>query len=349
MLGESEDDESNTMTIHEQMHNAFATHALNQGYGIGLRNKFGNAPLDTSVTAQGPSARLRLTLRPRTLILGHKAGLWLKEYSFSSFCGLAEALIIHDWQTFSYPENFKSKKKFLVEIENGSDTKEYPMTLSHASSRKTYETTILPVIKEDGPKPRIRVRIKDNECGFDCQCDDSRELEVEALDVGFLRILAEWHRWTEQPKMLSNSQVFGSVMFDLLYPSPAFDDHNEFDMQLPDGQVFRIVRGMEPLLGPEVQETLSRFTTKEPQAGVKPSRVKLWPSSRLRFDRPQDSPSQKSPGKMTFSAFSSYHANLEHRFGTGRRHYIRPQASQVHTIQIRSPTHHAAVFRDGQV
>ncbi|KAL8719416.1 MAG: hypothetical protein Q9225_003581 [Loekoesia sp. 1 TL-2023] len=296
IFDDPEEDEPTTMTVNDQLRHAFAVHALNQGHGGGLRNEFASSALNPTIAAQGPSARLRLTIRPRTLILGHKAGLWLKDYSFNSFCGLAQALMIHDWQTFCYPEIFKSKKKFFVEIENGKKPKSYSMTLLHPTSRRSYETKILPVIRGNEPKPRIRVRIDENECGFDCGCDDSRELEIDALDVGFLTILAEWHRWEEKPKVLSNSKVFETTMFDLLFPSPAFDDHDEFDMQMPNGHTFRLIRGTEPLLSAEVQKALSCITTKQKQPGVKPSKIKLWPSNRLQLDRSQDSPSQKSPG-----------------------------------------------------
>ncbi|KAL9026063.1 MAG: hypothetical protein Q9196_005217 [Gyalolechia fulgens] len=292
-----DDEEPTTMTFDQQIRHAFAMHALNQGYGGGLRNAFASSALTKENTTRDPSARLRLTLRPRTLIFGHKAGLWLKDYSFASFCGLAEALMLHDWQTFGYPTTFKAQKKFTVQVagSNGIKAKAYSMTLLHHASKRTYETKILPILQGGDPKPRIRVRTEMNDCSFDCNCDDSRELEVEALDMGFLTILAEWHRWEDKAKASINSLIFATTMFDLLFPSPAFSDHNEFDMELPDGQTFHLVRGVDQLLSAEVQEQLSLITTKERQVGLKPGKVKLWPSNRFVLDRPQASPSQNSP------------------------------------------------------
>ncbi|KAI4176006.1 MAG: hypothetical protein LQ343_001288 [Gyalolechia ehrenbergii] len=297
IFDKSDEEEPTTMTLDQQIRHAFAMHALNQGYGGGLRNAFASSALGKANAAQEPSARLRLTLRPRTLILGHKAGLWLKDFSFVSFCGLAEALMLHDWQTFGYPTTFRARKRFIVEVagSNGTKPKEYSMTLLHHASKRTYETKIRPILQGGDPRPRIRVRTEMNNCGFDCNCDDSRELEVEALDMGFLTILAEWHQWKDKAKTSINSLIFATIMFDLLFPSPAFNDHNEFDMELPDGQTFHLVRGVDQLLSAEVQEQLSLITTKEREAGVKPNKIKLWPSNRFVLDRPQASPSQKSP------------------------------------------------------
>ncbi|KAL8937324.1 MAG: hypothetical protein Q9216_004482 [Gyalolechia sp. 2 TL-2023] len=300
MSDDSDGEEPSTMSLEsldQQKRHAFAMHALNQGYGGGLRNAFAGSALGRANAAQEPSAKLRLTLRPRTLILGHKAGLWLKDYSFTSFCGLAEALMTHDWQTFGYPTTFKAQKRFTVEIAGSKDTKsrEYPMTLSHHASRRTYDTKIRPILQGNDPKPDIRVRTEMNSCGFDCDCDDSRELEVEALDMGFLTILAEWHRWEDKARASNNSLIFATIMFDLLFPAPAFNDHDEYDMELPDGQTFHLVRGMNQLLSAEVQEQLSHITTKDKQAGVKPNKIKVWPSNRFVLDRPQASPSQISP------------------------------------------------------
>lgn len=300
IFDKSDEEEPTTMTLDQQIRHAFAMHALNQGYGGGLRNAFASSALGKANAAQEPSARLRLTLRPRTLILGHKAGLWLKDFSFVSFCGLAEALMLHDWQTFGYPTTFRARKRFIVEVagSNGTKPKEYSMTLLHHASKRTYETKIRPILQGGDPRPRIRVRTEMNNCGFDCNCDDSRELEVEALDMGFLTILAEWHQWKDKAKTSINSLIFATIMFDLLFPSPAFNDHNEFDMELPDGQTFHLVRGVDQLLSAEVQEQLSLITTKEREAGVKPNKIKLWPSNRFVLDRPQASPSQKSPSKL---------------------------------------------------
>lgn len=290
------------MDLDQRVRHAFAMHALNQAYGSGgLRNAFASS----TVAAQEPNGRLRLTLRPRTLIYGHKAGLWLTKYTFESFCGLAEALMTHDWQTFGYP-SIGGEKEFTVEVagDNGTQAKEYQMALPrhklHSRSKRTYETKILPILQGGEPKPRIRVRTAMNDCPFNCDCDDSRELEVEALDIGFLTILVEWHKWEDKSKSSINSVMFADTMFALLFPPPAFNDHDDFDIELPDGQTFHLVRGVGQLLSAEVQKQLSLITTRERQPGVKPRRIKLCPSNRLVLDRPQASPSQKSPSRLMF-------------------------------------------------
>ncbi|KAL9593848.1 MAG: hypothetical protein Q9219_007357 [cf. Caloplaca sp. 3 TL-2023] len=272
----SEEEGPMKMRIDEELRHAFAVHALNQGYGRGLRNDFASSVPETTGTTPGSGTRLRLTVRPRTLIYGHKAGLWLKDFSWESFCGLAQALMIHDWQTFEYPE-IDEKKKFTVEVENREGNNRYSMTLLHSNSRKTYQLKILPFIRGDGPKPRVRVLTAKNTCSFDCDCDDSREIEVEAVDMGFLTMYAPWHLWQQKEKFGSNTKVFEITMFDLLFPSPAFNEYLEFDMEFPDGTVYRLERGMEPFLGLEVQQHLSRITTREREPGVKAQRIKLWP------------------------------------------------------------------------
>lgn len=286
------------MTTEQQMKHAFAMHALNQGHGVGLRNEFPS------------TARLKLKPpRPRSLIHGHKAALWLTDYSYESFCGLARALALHEQQTFGYVYDGlgarKESNRFYVEIEEELQGKT-ALNSGSATFKNTYENVILPFLKRPDPKRRIRVRAQINtlreqigiDCDFDCDCDDSRELELEALDVGKLRVLAEWHRWGEEAQLASNSLIFETTIFDLLYPSPAFDDQFDFIMELPDHTRHRLVRGTEPFLGAEVQEALSHFTTTTEVAGVKPQQVKLWPQRGPMIEPPQASPSQKSPGKV---------------------------------------------------
>lgn len=287
-------------------------HALNQGHGVGLQNAFPSSGLTFKL--RGP--------RPRTLVHGHKAGLYLTDYSFESFCGLAQALALHERQTFGYvDERYKPNPKareFFVEIEGDPRRGKSAMSSGGNTFRKNYETKILPILRDtDDAKPRIRVRARtEEECGFDCECDDSRELEVEAVDVGFLRVLAEWHRWEETPMLLSNSQIFETTMFDLLFPLPAFADQHDFMMELPDGDGYRLARGMEPLLSARVQEALSHVTTQTKQEGVKPNRIKIWPTNLPILPRPQVSPGQKSPSKLLLVNFTKP-TNLQYRCSKG--------------------------------
>ncbi|KAL8649916.1 MAG: hypothetical protein Q9210_004122 [Variospora velana] len=290
---------STSTTTAQQMQHAFAMHALNQGHGVGLRNEF-------------PKEFRRLKIkppRPRTFILGHKAGLWLTDYSYQSFCDLAKALALHEQQTLGYVyERTRPEEKvygFYVEIEGEREGKRAINSISKTSTfSERFETAVLPFLNRPDPKPRIRVRAQidtlrehiDTQCKFDCDCDDSRELELMALDVGRLRLLAEWHRWDEDALLHSNSLIFETTMFDLLYPSPAFADEYEFVMELPDHTTYRLVRGTKPLLGAEAQQALSRFTTIKKEAGVQPRQVQLWPRGESTVETAQASPSQKSPG-----------------------------------------------------
>ncbi|KAI4147549.1 MAG: hypothetical protein LQ341_001771, partial [Variospora aurantia] len=286
-------------TMAQQMQHAFAMHALNQGHGVGLRNEFSK-----------DFRRLKIKPpRPRTFILGHKAGLWLTDYSYQSFCDLAKALALHEQQTIGYVDERNKRDErvydFYVEIEGERQGKSAINPNSKKDTfRETFETAVLPLLNRPDPKPRIRVRAQidtlrkqiGTHCNFDCDCDDSRELELMALDVGRLRVLAEWHRWNEDALLHSNSLIFETTMFDLLYPSPAFADEYEFIMELPDHTTYRLVRGTKPMLGAEAQQALSRFTTIEKEAGVQPRQVQLWPRGESTVEMAQASPCQKSPG-----------------------------------------------------
>lgn len=288
-------------TMAQQMQHAFAMHALNQGHGVGLRNEFSK-----------DFRRLKIKPpRPRTFILGHKAGLWLTDYSYQSFCDLAKALALHEQQTIGYVDERNKRDErvydFYVEIEGERQGKSAINPNSKKDTfRETFETAVLPLLNRPDPKPRIRVRAQidtlrkqiGTHCNFDCDCDDSRELELMALDVGRLRVLAEWHRWNEDALLHSNSLIFETTMFDLLYPSPAFADEYEFIMELPDHTTYRLVRGTKPMLGAEAQQALSRFTTIEKEAGVQPRQVQLWPRGESTVEMAQASPCQKSPGKV---------------------------------------------------
>lgn len=297
-LYDSSPNATETMTFREQMHHAFALHALLQGHGTGLQNAI-------------PQKLKMNPPRQRTLILGHKAGLYLSDYSYDSFCAVAKALALHEQQTFAYVMERGGRLKqaggFAVEVEGDMKRKGgNAFMFSQKTFRDNYEMFILPLLqRNDVNKPRIRVRAETDieakkrdvpNCGFVCDCDDSRELELVALDVGFLRVLASWHRWEEEAQLLSNSRVFETTMFELLFPGEAFVE-NYYMLELPDGESYRLQRGTEPLLSGEIQEALSRLTTREKQAGVEPRKVKLWPVKGPLIERSQISPARRSPGK----------------------------------------------------
>ncbi|KAI4192320.1 MAG: hypothetical protein LQ346_004365 [Caloplaca aetnensis] len=290
-----------TMTLFEQMHHVFALHALLQGHGTGLQN-----PIPHKLKMQPP--------RQRTLILGHKAGLYLSDYRYECFCAVAKALALHEQQTFGYVMERGGPAKeaggFAVEIEGDRRRKGgNAFMFSQSTFKENYHQHILPVLQRNElDKPRVRVRAQTDvpradrkvveevphTCGFVCGCDDSRELELVALDVGYLRVFAEWHRWREETKLLSNSRVFEATLFDLLFPEEAFIE-GYYMLELPGGESYRLRRGTEPLLSEEIQRAFTDLTTRERQEGVVPMQVKLWPVKGPLVDRGQASPARKSP------------------------------------------------------
>lgn len=278
------------------------------GKGI-LRNKSATTAADKDSNPQKGKSKLRLFQRPRkTLILGHKAGLWLTNYAFESFCQVANTLLLHQWNdlhTSRLPKMVGPKKlqnwEFSVDIRDG-DKKDKQVVIKPYTEvgRKNYEKFIMPVLQKNEPKLLIRVRDGKLECGFECKdpsCDNSRDLEVIAPDVGFLRILVDWHRWREHPKLVDNSQVFENGVFGLLFPLP--DGNKEYMIELPDGSTFHVSRDASPSFSAEVQEALSHITTAESWEGVRPEKIKLIPYTPVQaitMARPPTSPSQRSPG-----------------------------------------------------
>lgn len=278
------------------------------GKGI-LRNKSATTTTDKDSNPQKGKSKLRLYQRPRkTLILGHKAGLWLTNYAFESFCQVANTLLLHQWNdlhTSRLPKMVGPKRlqnwEFSVDIRD-SDKKDKQVVIKPYTEvgRKNYEKSIMPVLQKNEPKPLIRVRDGKLECGFECKdpsCDNSRDLEVVAPDVGFLRILVDWHRWREHPKLIDNSQVFENGVFGLLFPLP--DGNQEYMIELPDGSTFHVSRDASPSFSAEVQEALSGITTSESREGVRPQTIKLIPYTPVQaitMERPPTSPSQRSPG-----------------------------------------------------
>ncbi|KAL8849719.1 MAG: hypothetical protein Q9221_005329 [Calogaya cf. arnoldii] len=293
-----------------------------------LRNESATTATAINVTPHKSKTKLTLFQRPRrTLILGHKAGLWLKNYSFKSFCQLANALFLHQWndsESRSLPTHAKAGAEYMskwwktwktfVDIKDGDKKpKQISFKLYTESGRRQYERSILPILEQTESKPLIRVRDGKLDCdgelkhedleNYDLECkepshDNSRDLEVLVPDVGYLRILANWHLWREQPKLHENSLIFENGVIQLLFPST--DGNDEYTVELPDGSTFHIARNAPPTLPAELQEALSHITTAESQEGVEPKQIKLrpyTPPNNLTMERPPASPSQKSPGK----------------------------------------------------
>ena len=292
----------------EQLQRAFATHASREASitapAVGLdsavtrdtssqvspetprrQSRFTTRDNDASVPKA--KSKLKLIQRPRTLIHGHKAGLWLTNYSFVSFCHVSNALLLHQWndlgrQPKMIGPNGVKNFEFSVDIISGHTNKKQVVIFKPftEAGKGKYEKQILPVLKMKEPKPTIRIRHGGWKCGCECEeepsCDNSRDLEVLAPDVGFLRILADWHRWQEASKLVENSQVFEQGIFELLFPS-LIHKKNEYTIELPDGSNFHVSRDGNPSLSARLQEALSRITTAESQEGVEPEQIKLWP------------------------------------------------------------------------
>ncbi|KAL8773642.1 MAG: hypothetical protein Q9209_001408 [Squamulea sp. 1 TL-2023] len=307
------DTEQSDIPLGEQLEQAFTLHALYQGEGGVLPNRFATTTAAQDNPTPQAKTKFKLFQRPRTLILGHKAGLWLTNYAFDSFCQVANTLILHQWDDMGgYPKDYskvkdRGKLDITVEIKDGNKRiKRVVIKLHTEAGRKQYEKLILPVLQKQEPKPRIRVHDGKLKCDFDCKrepkdkepsCDNSRDLEVEVPDVGFLRVLADWHRWRKQPKLIENSKVFENAVFRLLFPTTT--DKHEFAIELPDGTTFHVSRKAQPALPADVQEALSHMTTAESQQGVTPQKIKLLPyttSQKHILERPPESPGQKSPG-----------------------------------------------------
>ncbi|KAL8777895.1 MAG: hypothetical protein Q9213_007662 [Squamulea squamosa] len=307
------DTKQSGIPLGNQLEQAFTLHALYQSEGGVLRNRFAATTAAKDALTQQTKTKLKLFQRPRTLILGHKAGLWLTNYAFDSFCQVANTLILHQWDDVGgYPKDYskvKDREKLDISVDIKDGDKKIKRIVIKAlteAGKKQYEKIIMRILQKQEPKPLIRVHDGKLKCNFDCKrvptdnepsCDNSRDLEVEVPDVGFLRVLADWHRWREQPKLVENSGVFENAVFRLLFPTTT--DKNEFTIELPDGVTFRVTRNAHPALPADVQKALSHITTAESQEGVAPAKIKLRPyksAPQLILERPPESPSQKSPG-----------------------------------------------------
>ncbi|KAL8730882.1 MAG: hypothetical protein Q9166_003809 [cf. Caloplaca sp. 2 TL-2023] len=303
------DSEQPEPTFEEVFREACIMHALYQTQGGKFRNEFANQSVTEDDAAQTSRAKLKLTQRQRTWLEGHKAGLWLVDEDYGAFCKCANVLLLHQWHSFGkYPKGVKNED--LEKLDIHTDIKDGNKKLEHIKfkaytedGRRKFERYILPVLQRSGDQEtRLFVHDGDLMCDMNCKrkkryvdespCDNSRDLEVETDDVGRLRVLADWHRWREQPKLVENSHVFEIAVLDMLFPLP--DQGNEFYLELPDGQNFHIFRKASPALTAEVQEALSRITTSESHAGVQPQRIKLSPRRLSRqhvFGKPPESPS----------------------------------------------------------
>ncbi|KAL8916335.1 MAG: hypothetical protein Q9172_006355 [Xanthocarpia lactea] len=307
---DSSDTEQPDVPFSEQVEHAFALHALYQSDGGILRNKF--AARGASEDAQKSKTNIQGQISSKTLIIGHKAGLWLKNYDFDSFCQAGNTLILHQWNDLGFPfrpgpNKDLDKLKIVVNIKDGDKrAKQVTIKAFTEAGRRDYEKQVLPILQSNEPKPQIRVQDGNLKCGFECKrgpkdkepsCDNGRDLEVHAPEIGYLRVLADWHRWREQPKLTENSRVFEAAVFCLLYPASI--DKNEYEIKVPDGTTFRVSRDARPSLTAEVQEALSHITAAESQEGVEPEKITLSPFIPIQpiiLGRPPASPSQKSPG-----------------------------------------------------
>ncbi|KAL9636809.1 MAG: hypothetical protein Q9204_002109 [Flavoplaca sp. TL-2023a] len=292
----------------EQLQRAFATHASREASipapAVGLdsavtrdtsspaspgtpRHRSRSTTGDNDTSIAKAKSKLKLIQRPRTLIHGHKAGLWLTNYNFVSFCHVSNALLLHQWNDLGRQPKLIGPKgvknfEFSVNIMYGHTKKKQVVIFKPftEAGKGKYEKHILPVLEMREPKPTVQIRHGGWKCGCECEeepsCDNSRDLEVLAPDVGFLRILADWHRWQEPSKLIENSQVFEQGIFELLFPS-LIHKRNEYTIELPDGSTFHVSRDGYPSLSARLQEALSRITTAESQEGVEPEQIKLWP------------------------------------------------------------------------
>ena len=215
-------------TFSKGLQNAFAKHALNQK---------GASP---------SKSRLVLTLRHRALLLGHRAGLWLNNFTYESFYDSAKVLVLHQYQTFDVrgTHNLEGKLNpadIYVDVKTGDDIQTHHLGSNVAANRKKFTAKIQPLLEQKSPKHLIRVRGVDLECGFDCNCGDSTEIQVEAPDYGFLDMKADWHLWKE--KLITNSIIFEVTVLDTLFPSPPYDEANHFTLEVAD-QSFQFTRGV---------------------------------------------------------------------------------------------------------
>lgn len=303
-----------TWSMKDQLTNAFALHALNQSTGGGFRNEIANI-------GQRAKPTLKLTQRPRTEIHGHNASLWLQNYAYDSFLDCAKALVLHEEQTMGYPRAegvFASQRpQFGATIEITRDQRVTRVRINEdfQGSSRRYQKSVLPALTATGPdKPRIRVHTKALECGFDCDCYEPGELTFTAPDYGSLRVDASWDEWQNDGKVLVNSLVFEESFLNLMFPLAMFADQSRFDIQLPDGPVFHIARSVDPSLYPtmaaSVQRALSDLVRRVTHENVREKEVKVWIRGespiQSTFSLPQESPSQKSPGKRLFRCQGSY-------------------------------------------
>ncbi|KAL8714557.1 MAG: hypothetical protein Q9220_001505 [cf. Caloplaca sp. 1 TL-2023] len=295
--------EESFLTTQERLENAFALHAIHQAGGSILQNEFAIPALGTDGAAPERSKRLRLTQKNRTLILGHKAGFWLYDTSFKAFCDLTEALLLHHWHQFGgYTLKNRSANAFVVDIESDNGVRKVKISERTAKDEKRYRKELLPIFEGQDSKPRIRVRAAnavDVICGLDCDCDDPKELEVEAPDVGFLRASTSWDQWEDQRQLIENSQRFVSSTVDLLFPISVSPASKVFIIELPDGRSFDFHRDVGLALGKEVQEALSDVVSQIDEEGRKPNKIQLWRRRSSVEGEPGNavlSPGPKSPG-----------------------------------------------------
>ncbi|KAL8948210.1 MAG: hypothetical protein Q9222_005585 [Ikaeria aurantiellina] len=299
----SQDSEESILTTQERLEKAFTLHAIHQAGGSVLRNEFAVPGPGKDKAPPERFSRLRLNLKNRTRILGHKAGFFLYDTSFKSFCDLADALVLHQYhQSGGFKIDDRYANKFIVDIEFDDGLRSICISERTTKDEETYKKGILPVLEREDPKPRIRVRpaeVRDEICDIDCACDDPNELEFEAPDIGSLRVLAGWDGWGDPSRLVENSQIFVSAIINLLFPFHEAPNAKMFNLVLPHGRTFSIHRDAGLVLNKEVQEAFRDIVTQAAEKGTMPKTIKLWcrrSSLQSALGDAVLSPGPKSPG-----------------------------------------------------
>ncbi|KAL8870738.1 MAG: hypothetical protein Q9174_003283 [Haloplaca sp. 1 TL-2023] len=298
--------------ISERVRNAFAIHAIIQAGRGGSQNE--------TPDLFGPK-RLRLTQRPRFRIHGHQASLWLTNYEYGSFLGLAEALTLHEQETFGYHSGSKDRMgriefvPFVAEIRmRGKWTGKVKFKGNPVADQKAYLRAIRPVIDEGDPEAVIWVHTDALECTFECDCYEPGELVFEAPDHGSLRVTADWGEW--QQKAVSNSLVFDNSFLTHIFVPQTFTDRSHYQISLPDGQTFRVSwNGVDatksPTLTNEVQEALSGVAASVTKDNIVQNRITIQlvrgSFEGLQLDRPEGVSNPQSPSEIFAVVVRSSH------------------------------------------
>ncbi|KAL8668550.1 MAG: hypothetical protein Q9168_006824 [Polycauliona sp. 1 TL-2023] len=252
----------------------------------------------------------------KTLIYGHKAGLWLSGHKFKPFCRIADRLLRMQWDDLGELPKIDGVGSleyldFNVRIKDGNKLlKLCKIKAFTKNGKEQYEKYIRPFLLRGEPKPHIQVRHDLNgkwKCGCEDKkeesCDNSMYLEVFAPNRGFAHTREKWHLWREPHKLEENSLIFDNGIMEYLYPSYDSADifWREYEITFPDDTVLRFSRDKHPFLTAEIQEALSRFTTAESNPGAKSQRIELRMLPGVTLEKPPASPNQRSPGELNFA------------------------------------------------